>query len=63
MIIKRPMTEAQKEAVQSRDLPSDAAQLQAMKDFIDYAAIKLKDLEDKVNGNLPAVQSRVDYTC
>ncbi|MBR2775202.1 MAG: hypothetical protein IKD73_09485 [Selenomonadaceae bacterium] len=57
MIIKRPMTEAQKEVVANRDKPSDKEQLQAMKDFIEYAALKLLELEDKQNDSLPAVQS------
>ena len=57
MIIKRPMTEAQKEVVANRDKPSDKEQLQAMKDFIEYAGLKLLELEDKQNDSLPAVQS------
>ena len=62
MIIKRPMTEAQKEAVQSRDLPSDAAQFQAVKDLAEFLYWKVIKLEEK-NGNVPEIQSAVDYTC
>lgn len=57
MIIKRPMTATQKEAVANKDKPSDKEQLQAMKDFIEYAGLKLLELEDKQNDSLPAVQS------
>lgn len=63
MIIKKPMTDAQLKTVANRSLPSEAAQLQAMKDFIDYAAIKLAELEEKQNAILPSLQSAIDYTC
>lgn len=63
MIIKKPMTDAQVKAVANRSLPSEEAQLQAMKDFIDYAAIKLAELEEKQNASLPSLQSAIDYTC
>lgn len=57
MIITRPLTQAQMEVVANRDKPSEQAQLQAMKDFIDYAAVRIKDLEDKLNDSLPTLQS------
>lgn len=62
MIIKKPMTDAQLKAVANRDKPSEAAQLQAMKDFIDYAAIKLAELEDKQNGSLSALRPQLDHS-
>lgn len=62
MIIKKPMTDAQLKAVANRDKPSEAAQLQAMKDFIDYAAIKLAELEEKQNGNISALRPQLDHS-
>lgn len=58
MLIKRPLTEAQKKILANRTKPSEEAQLQAMKAFVDYAALKLGELEDKVNANLSPIQSK-----
>ena len=60
MIIKRPLTNEQKKALSE---PSKDAQLQALKDLAEYTALKLLKLEENHNGNLPSVQSKVDYTC
>ena len=55
MIIKRPLTQEQKQALEN-DKPSEKAQLQAIENFINYVGLKLLDLEDKQNGNLSELQ-------
>lgn len=62
MLIKRPLTDEQRQAVKDKDLPSQADRLQALSDFVNYAGLKLLELEEK-NGNVSTVQSAVDYTC
>lgn len=63
MVIKRPITPEQKDALAHRDLPSEADQLQAIKDAIDFFAIKIGELEDRQHANLSALQPKFDYTC
>ena len=62
MLIKRPLTDEQRQAVKDKDLPSQADRLQALSDFVNYARLKLLELEEK-NGNVSTVQSAVADTC
>ncbi|MBR6711972.1 MAG: hypothetical protein IKI76_03145 [Selenomonadaceae bacterium] len=55
MIIKRPLTEEQKKAL---ELPSVEDRLQALDEFINYAGLKLLELEEKQNP-----KPTVEYTC
>lgn len=56
------MTKEQLERVQKRE-PSQAAQFQAMKDVIDFLAVKIGELEEKQNVRSISLQPPVDYTC
>lgn len=55
MIIKRPLTEEQKKAL---ELPSVEDRLKALVDFGDYVFWKLLELEEKQNP-----KPTVEYTC
>ena len=63
MLITRPLSENQKKALENRDKPSENDQLKAIEDFINYAGLKLLELEEKADGKVYAIRPAVDYTC
>ncbi|MBD3878235.1 MAG: hypothetical protein SR1Q5_00915 [Quinella sp. 1Q5] len=60
IIIKRPLTPEQ---LQNLNQPSAQAKLQAIEDFINYAGLKLLELEAKQDDALSPIRPAVDYTC
>lgn len=60
MIIKRPPTPEQ---LKNLGKPSINDQLKAIDDFVNYAGLKLLELEEKQDVHRLSLQPRVDYTC